>query len=195
MKHVLDFFDNSGGNAITLRDERTGGFPRPLPVAIDALASAYRAVLAAYAERAFTDGTVASVRTLHGLAGGPNRTLVDAALAGDTEITGFAERKNDAAPEELTVKLRVRSAKGQETANLAVERAFDALRPAAYRFDRAHPGLARTVRAALDAEGQAPYRELASLAVTPAARRALGGAYGAFGHTARQATTGRGAAA
>jgi hypothetical protein len=141
MKHLLDFFDAD----TSLRDEQTGVFPRPAPVQIEAVTRAYRAVLEASAERKFTLATVAAVRSLHGLRGGPNRAMVEAALDGRTDVTGIAgggETDAGGDPIKVTVSLRERSPKQQAASDLSVERAFDALRPAVIRLDRVYPQLA-----------------------------------------------------
>jgi len=187
MNHPLDFF-----NALySLRDEQTGRFPRPAPEAIEAVTRAYLAVLEAYVDRTFTPAPVKVVRALHGFPGGSNRAMVEAALAGRTEIAGFVstggngEVDGDGNPK-ITVSLRVRSPKQQADGAYSVERAFDALRPAAGRFDRAYPQLAALKRQEFLADDCAEYNQLFRLAVTLNARRAAGGIRGALGRTERK---------
>jgi hypothetical protein len=185
--HPLDFFVSS----TPLRDEQTGGFPRPAPAAIEAVTRAYRAGLEAYVDRTFTPVPVKTVRALHGFPGGANRAMVEAALDGRTEIAGFVstggngEVDGDGNPK-ITVSLRVRSPKQQADGDYSVERAFDALRTAVSRFDRAYPQLAAAKRQEFLADDRAEYNNLLRLVVTPTARRAAAGILGALGRTERK---------
>jgi hypothetical protein len=182
MNHPIDFFDA----AISLRDERTGATLRPMPVQIEAVSRAYRALLEAYADRKFTPATTEAVRSLHGL---NSRAMVEAALDGCSQITGQADGNKcdeNGDPIRVTVTLRERTLKQQAANDLSVERAFDALRTAVGRFDRAHPQLASNRRQVFLADDRAAYVELLRLAVTPASRHAAAGMLGALGRTERQ---------